>query len=151
MLSLKASVTTVFHFPIGRVWKALVDPQDVAQYMMGARMTTDWKEGSPIEWKGEWEGKAYEDHGKVLGVLEPDLLKYSHRSGSTTGTREEHIITIELRETAGVTHLRLTQDNNADQEACERAEKNWTMILDGLKKLLGEAPVPKPVVQGVEH
>ncbi len=135
-----ASVTTVMHERIDRVWKALLDPADIAKYMMGAQVDTDWQEGSPITWKGEWQGKSFEDHGRVLKVREPDLLKYSH----TGPDGSEHIVTIELKETAGSTHLRLSQDNNPTAKAKEHAEANWTTMLDGLKKLLGEAPVPPP-------
>jgi len=144
IMNLKASVTTVIHSTIDQVWEALVDPKDIAQYMMGVNVTTDWKEGSAIQWKGNWQGKDIEEQGRVLSVREPELLKYSHRSNGATGDPEEHIITIELQEAAGVTHLRLTQDNNASEEACAQAEKNWTLMLDGLKMMLGEAPMPKP-------
>ncbi|HMC98357.1 MAG TPA: SRPBCC family protein [Flavobacteriales bacterium] len=143
-----ARATAIIHEPVDRVWKALVDPEMIARYMMGAQVFSDWKEGSPIVWKGEWKGKAYEDHGQVLKVKEPELLKYSHRSGSDD-QGEEHTVTIELKEVAGVTHLRLTQDNNATEEARQHSEENWNRMLDGLKKVLGEAPVAKPEVPRV--
>jgi uncharacterized protein YndB with AHSA1/START domain len=140
-----AIVTTVIHSTIDRVWKALTDPEQIAQYMMGARVTTDWKEGSPITWQGEWQGKPFEDKGRVLIAREPELLKYGHTSGTAQRPEEEHIVTIELKEVGGVTHVRLTQDNNPTEEARKHSEENWTLMLDGLKKMLGEAPVPKPV------
>ncbi len=143
---IEAIVTTIIHAPIDRVWKALIDPEDIARYMMGARVNTDWVEGNPIHWSGEWKGKAFEDEGRVLKVREPDLLAYTHNSASADGTTEEHVVTIELKEVGGVTHLRLTQDGNATQTAREHAEANWTQMLDQLKKMLGEAPVPSPEV-----
>jgi len=138
-----ADVTTVIHEPIQRVWQALVDPELIAQYMMGAQVTTDWEEGSTIRWKGEWNGKAYEDKGHLIIVREPDLLKYTHVS--SLDPDKAHTITVQLKEVAGVTHLHLTQDNNISQQSCIAAEKNWRGMLDGLKKALGEAPVAKPV------
>lgn len=139
-----ATVTSVIHAPLERVWKALVDPADIANYMMGARVTTSWSEGSAIRWQGEWKGKPYEDTGRVLKVREPELLSYTHNSTGSDGDPQEHIITIELKETAGVTHLRLTQDNNRTEEERQHAEKSWTLMLDELKKMLGEAPVAAP-------
>ena len=141
-----AIATVIIHEPIDRVWKALVDPKDIARYMMGAQVTTTWKEGSPITWKGEWKGKPFEDTGRVLEVRQPDLLKYAHRSGNAPTAEEEHTVTIELKEVAGVTHVRLTQDHNATEEARAASEANWTAMLEGLKKLLGDAPVAKPEV-----
>lgn len=139
-----ADITTVIHEPIDRVWKALVDPEQIAQYMMGAKVVSDWKEGSSITWKGEWNGKPFEDHGKVVAVREPELLKYTHATGSSSAAESTHTVSIELKEVAGVTHLHLTQDNNASDDARAESEKNWNAMLQGLKKMLGEAPVAQP-------
>lgn len=140
---LVAEVIQVIHAPIERVWKALTDPADLARYMMGATVESDWQEGSPIVWKGEWKGKTFEDHGRVLQARAPELLKYVHTSGAG-GSQADHTVTIELKESGGVTHLRLTQDNNGSDEERAHAEENWRSMLDGLKKMLGEAPVPRP-------
>lgn len=144
--AITSNVTAIIHEPIARVWRALTVPEEIAQYMMGAQVTTGWKAGSTITWKGEWKGKTYEDTGRVLEVTEPHLLKYSHVSTTPAGAVKEHIITIELKEVGGATHLQLAQDNNATQEASDHAAENWTMMLDGLKKMIGEAPVAKPEV-----
>lgn len=137
-----AEVTTVIHDTIERVWRALVDPEMIASYMMGTNVTTDRKEGSPITWKGEWKGKAYEDSGELIIVREPELFKYTHVSGADP--EQAHTVTVELKEVGGVTHLHLTQDNNLTEESRRESEKNWTAMFDGLKKALGEAPVSKP-------
>ena len=47
--------------PVGKVWDALTNPEVIKQYMFGTNVISDWKEGSPIVWKGEWQGKKYED------------------------------------------------------------------------------------------
>ncbi|MEO8068990.1 MAG: SRPBCC family protein [Flavobacteriales bacterium] len=139
-----AKATTVIHEPIETVWKALLDPDMNAKFMMGARVITDWKEGSSIIWKGEWQGKPYEDRGTVIAVREPDMLKYTHNSGSGDNPGQQHTVVIELKEVAGITHVRVTQDNNADAEACAKSQKNWNTMLDAFKKAMGEAPVDKP-------
>ena len=56
------------------VWRALTDPAMVRQYMHGTNLQTDWTVGSPITWKGEWQGKSYEDKGTVLAVEPTKLL-----------------------------------------------------------------------------
>ena len=60
----KASVT--INAPSERVWDALVNPEAIKQYMFGTGVVTDWREGSPIIWQGEWQGRAYEDEGVIL-------------------------------------------------------------------------------------
>jgi len=49
-----------------KVWNALTNPELIRQYMFGTNVVSDWREGSPIVWKGEWQGTTYEDKGVIL-------------------------------------------------------------------------------------
>ena len=40
-----------------KVWDALVNPEKTKQYMFGCEAISDWKPGSPLLWKGSYEGK----------------------------------------------------------------------------------------------
>ena len=62
------------------VWAALTDPARIADWMMGAKVSTDWQVGSPITWQGEMNGTPYEDKGEVLEVDEPNRLSVTHYS-----------------------------------------------------------------------
>ncbi|HEX7264085.1 MAG TPA: SRPBCC domain-containing protein [Candidatus Dormibacteraeota bacterium] len=119
------------------VWSALTDPGKVKQYMHGTEMSTDWKEGSPISWRGEWKGKAYEDKGTVLAVEPQKVLQYTHWSpmgGSEDKPENYHTVTYRLDGDDGTTKLTLTQDNNATEEEAEKmANDNWGPVLQGLK------------------
>jgi len=119
------------------VWRALTDPAMVKQYMHGTNMQTDWTVGSPITWKGEWQGKTYEDKGTVVAVEPKKLLKVTHWSpmgGSEDKPENYHTVTYELAEHGKETILTLEQDNNPSQEAANTmAEQNWGPVLDGLK------------------
>jgi uncharacterized protein YndB with AHSA1/START domain len=121
------------------VWQALVDPQKVKQYMHGTNMETDWSVGSPITWKGEWKGQAYEDKGTVLDVKPQTFLKTTHWSpmgGSEDRPENYHTVTYELADHDGTTELTVKQDNNASQEEADSmAENNWGPVLEGLKKV----------------
>jgi uncharacterized protein YndB with AHSA1/START domain len=124
--------------PRAKVWDALTNPLKVKQYMHGTTMSTDWKVGSPITWKGEWQGQSYEDKGTVLAVELEKLLKTTHWSpmgGSQDKPENYHTVTYELAEQGGTTILTLTQDNNATQEEADKmAENNWGPMLQGLKE-----------------
>jgi uncharacterized protein YndB with AHSA1/START domain len=127
--------------PIDKVWNALVDPEIIKKYMFGATVTSDWIEGSKITWKGEWQGKPYEDKGKILQFEPRTRLQYSHFSpmeGKPDVPESYHIVTIDLVEKENQTFVSLKQDNNANEEAKDHSEKNWRMMLDSLKKLLEE-------------
>jgi len=131
----KKSVT--IDAPKAKVWDALTNPEKVKQYMHGTNMSTDWNEGSPIFWRGEWKGKSYEDKGTVLEVEPQRLLRYTHWSpmgGSEDKPENYHTVTYELTGDDGKTTLALTQDNNATQaEADNMAQNNWGPVLEGLK------------------
>src|SRR5207302_7972211 len=89
------------HAPIDAVWQALIDPMLVKQYMHGTNMQTTWEVGSPITWRGEWQGKTYEDKGTVLAVEPKKLLRITHWSpmgGSEDKPENYHMVTYELGE-----------------------------------------------------
>ena len=134
-----ANITITINAPATRVWEALVSPDQIKQYMFGTRVVTDWQEGSPIIWQGEWQGKAYEDRGTLLKIEPKRVLQYNHFSpltGQPDVPENYHTVTIELSPDRGQTRVTLSQDNNDSEEAREHAEKNWQMMLEDLKKLL---------------
>ena len=122
-----------------RVWDALTKADQVKQYMHGTDMSTSWKVGSAITWKGEWKGKPYEDKGKVLAVEPEHMLQYTHWSpmgGNEDRPENYHTVTYLLTGDDGRTKLTLTQDNNPSRDAAaEMAEKNWQPVLEGLKEV----------------
>jgi uncharacterized protein YndB with AHSA1/START domain len=125
--------------PLAKVWDALVNPEMIKQYMFGTNAVSDWKEGSPIVWKGEWEGKPYEDKGVILQLKPEHVLQYSHfspLSGQSDVPEHYHTVTIELSPKGTGTLLMLSQDNNSTEEDREHSEKNWGMMLTGFKKVL---------------
>jgi len=135
--NLVARAQTDIAAPAARVWQALVDAQAIEKYMFGTHVTSDWRVGSPITWKGEWQGKKYEDKGEILDVQPGRKLRYSHFSplaGLPDTPENYHDVTIELRGDEKVTQVALSQDNNADEKARAHSEKNWSMMLDGLKR-----------------
>jgi uncharacterized protein YndB with AHSA1/START domain len=136
MADLVATAETEIDAPPSRVWRALTDPDVIEQYMFGARVVTDWRPGSSIVWKGEYEGKAYEDKGEVLEVVPERKLKMTHFSplgGDDDVPENYHTLTYELEGANGATHVSLSQDNNPSQEAAEHSRANWEKMLAGLK------------------
>jgi uncharacterized protein YndB with AHSA1/START domain len=136
---LVAHASTTVQAPIAAVWDALVNPAVIKQYMFGADVTSNWKEGSPIVWKGEWQGKPFEDRGVILHLRPNRLLSYSHFSpleGKPDTPDNYHTVTVELSEQPGGTRISLSQDNNATEQTREHSEKNWNMMLAGMKKVV---------------
>jgi uncharacterized protein YndB with AHSA1/START domain len=104
-----------------------------------ANVISDWREGSPIVWKGEWQGKSYEDKGMILQLKPGRMIQCSHfspLSGLPEKPENYHTVTIKFSADGNQKHVSLNQDNNATEEARVHSEKNWGMMLSGLKKLL---------------
>src|SRR3989454_4974301 len=109
----KASVTV--DAPIAEVWKALITPEAIKEYMFGTTVISEWKEGSPIIWKGEWQGKSYEDRGVILQLKPGRTLQYTHFSplaGLPDTPENYHTVTIDLSAAGEQTRISLSQDNN---------------------------------------
>src|SRR6187549_1402420 len=66
------------------VWEALTSPDQVEKYFFGTRLTTDWRVGSPLTFRGEWKGQAYEDRGTVLAFDPPRSLSFNSWSSFST-------------------------------------------------------------------
>lgn len=136
---LMARVSTTINASSADVWQALVTPAAVKEYMFGATVTSEWVVGSPIAWKGEWQGRAYEDKGIILQVVPERLLEYSHFSplaGVPDVPENYHIVTVELSPDGGRTCVALSQDNNPTEQTRDHSERSWTMMLAALKLFL---------------
>jgi uncharacterized protein YndB with AHSA1/START domain len=122
-----------------RVWDAITKPELIKKYFFGTDTTSDFKKGSPIIYRGVWEGKSYEDKGTILEVEKEKILKHNYWSSfsGTEDTLENYAnITYKLSPHAGGTILSITQDNIKTEEAKAHSEKNWKMVLNSMKELL---------------
>ena len=149
-MSVQASqVRTTVKEPPSTVWKALTTPSTLKQFFFGSDISTDWRVGSPISFKGSWKGKPYEDKGNIQTFDRDQRLAFTHwspLSGMEDKPENYHVVSFDLRPTNGGTEVVLTQTNQNDAEPPtpenrQEYDKNWTMVLDGLKKAVeGAAP-----------
>ncbi|WP_395404324.1 SRPBCC domain-containing protein [Arthrobacter sp. UC242_113] len=122
-----------------RVWKALTDPVDIKEYFLGTNVASTWREGEPVTFEGEWQGKSYQDKGTVLEVRPNELLRISHYS-PLSGLPDEpdsyHTVEYGLEPVAEGTRVSITQGNNKSDEEAAESEKLWAMVLGNLKEYL---------------
>ena len=127
------------HATAASVWQALTNPEQIKQYLFGTEATSDWKQGSPITYKGEWQGKAYEDKGTIVDIIPEQRLHTTYWSGM--GGKEDKPenyanVIYDLKPEADHTTVTITQDNIDDEAGVKHMNENWGMVLDNLKKLL---------------
>jgi uncharacterized protein YndB with AHSA1/START domain len=134
-----ATASTTINAPAAKVWEAITNPVLIKKYFFGTDVVSDWKAGSPILYRGEWQGKPFEDKGQILQIEPEKLLVSTHwspMSGVPDLPENYHKVTYELSEKDGKTDVTIRQDNNASEEEKAHSEANWKAVLDGMKKLL---------------
>ena len=138
-LTLTKSIS--IHASKSKVWDALTKPELIKKYFFGTETITDWKVGSPILYRGEWEGKTYEDKGTVLAIEKEKLIKYSYWSSfSDKPDAPENYsnVTYTLKEGNGETIFTVVQEGIDDEEKLKHSEENWGVVMQGMKKMLEE-------------
>jgi uncharacterized protein YndB with AHSA1/START domain len=122
-----------------QVWSALTDPDKVQRYFFGSTVESSWDAGSPVIWRGEYEGRPFEDKGEVIESEPPRRLAMTHfspLSGAEDRPENYHHLAFELSHVGPVTHVRFTQDNNVSEQDAQHAAENWHTMLHGLKELV---------------
>lgn len=141
-----AHASVRIHAPASKVWGALTQPELIKRYFFGTEVQTDWKPGSPVSFKGSFQGKSYQDKGKVLECVPDQRLVHTYWSsmaGEPDRPENYKTVAYELKPEGEGTLLTLTQDHNASEDARAHSEQNWQQVLQGLKKVV-EQPGANP-------
>ena len=100
--------------PRKKAWLALTMPDLVKQWQYGSDLLTTWEIGTPIIFRNEWNGRVFEQKGKVLEFLPDSRLKYSlffPRPDLQDIPEHRIFMTYELTESEGVTSLLVRQED----------------------------------------
>lgn len=127
--------------PLDKVWEGLTNPEMIKNYFFGTLVTTDWRVGSPIYFRGEYQGKPYEEKGHILECIPRSHVTYSYWSGfSGLPDLPEHYqrVTYTLKEHEDGTELTIRQENLKEDTEAHKAhvKENWSYVMNGLKSLL---------------
>ena len=144
-LLIKNNIT--INAPEKKVWDVLTNPEQTKKYMFGCETVSDWKQGSTLEWKGNYEGKEMVFvKGKIVDIIPEKLLVYTTIDPNNAAMKDspENYLTVtyDLKEETGQTVLNVTQgDYNkvADGESRYKEAYNngegWNPILIEIKKI----------------
>ncbi len=133
----KASIT--INAPVADVWDSLVNPVIAKQYFWGAEVSSDWQVGSPITFRGEFNGNQYEEKGEILQFQPESLLQYSHWSDleDLPDVPENYRNwTFRLTKEGTMVSLTVTEDNIPTEKQKERSDEFWVGVLKTIKQLL---------------
>jgi uncharacterized protein YndB with AHSA1/START domain len=134
-----SSASIVVQAPREKVWDAITKPEIVKAYFFGTNLVTDWKVGSPLFFRGEWEGRAYEDRGTVLSFQPKQSLSFDYWS-SFSGLEDlpetRQIVRYDLEDTPEGVRLSIQQSNVDTQARADHSASTWQSVLTALKKLV---------------
>lgn len=121
------------------VWDALTDPEKTKKYFFNCKVSSRWKEGSPITFKGKmFIIMTIELKGRILKIKPEKLLKYTL---GNTHSDSFSIVTDKLTYKNGKTILAVTDDvgkGKGAEKRYKRSVKGWKKVLQGLKELVEE-------------
>lgn len=135
----EANATITIEASPARVWDALTNPAIIREYLFGTEVISDWKVGGEMIYRGEWQGKRYEDKGTILELVPEKRFVstfWSSMSGVPDLPENYNTVTWELSPADGGTHLSLTQDNNPTEESATHSTGNWKVVLETMKSIL---------------
>jgi uncharacterized protein YndB with AHSA1/START domain len=136
--------TIDIHAPASTVWNALTNPEETKKYMFGCEALSDWKEGSPLIWKGNFNGvELIAVKGTIRKIRPGQYLEYTvidPNNQKIPDLPENYlIVTLDLSEKDGTTTLNATQgDYNTVAEGADRYRHSvegggWQPILEAIK------------------
>ena len=121
------------------IWEALVKPEIAKEYFFGAEIVTDWKVGSAITFKGEFNGNRYEEKGVLLNVEPNAQLQYTHWSqfdGLPDTPENYRTWTFDITKKNGTTLLTISEDNIPTEKQKNRSDEFWREALLKIKQLV---------------
>jgi uncharacterized protein YndB with AHSA1/START domain len=124
--------------PIEKVWNVLTQPALVKKWQYGSDLITDCKVGSDIRFRTEWEGKCFEQWGKVLEIHPHHLIKYSlfaPRPGLEDKPENYFVMIYRLVKKKKYTSLEIIQEDNRTGAKQEAPQGEENPILSALKIL----------------
>jgi uncharacterized protein YndB with AHSA1/START domain len=139
MSDLSTTTSITIDASVDDVWKALTTPELIRQWFFGVDTETDWKVGSPLVHRGEYQGKPYVDKGEIVRFDPPKLVVHTHwsdLSGKPDSPEYYQEVSWALSERDGATELTISERNLPSEEAKAVSEQGWKTVLNNLKDLL---------------
>ncbi|MCW7461406.1 SRPBCC family protein [Leptospira limi] len=142
--TLKIEFNIFIHSNVKKIWNLLVTPDSIKEYLYGTETISNWTIGSDIRFKGEWDGKTYEDKGTILNLEFQKELKYTYLSsfsGMPDLPENYSVIAMNLVEKKEGVVLRLCQTGFFSEEQQKHSEENWREILEKIRMLAEDRSV----------
>ncbi|MDX6190336.1 SRPBCC family protein [Flavobacterium sp. Fl-318] len=131
--------TIVFNAPIEKVWAALTQPVLVKQWQYESDLITDWKIGSEIRFRNEWDGHVFQQWGTILELVHHKKIKYSlffPRPGLEDKPENYFLMTYLLTQEDQKVKLEIIQEDKREGAVQEEPQGEESPILQSLKAVV---------------
>jgi uncharacterized protein YndB with AHSA1/START domain len=122
-----------------KVWDALTKPELVKKWQYGSDVLTDWKVGSEIRFRVEWDSKVFEQWGKILEVIPNELIKYSlffPRPDLEDKEENYFIMSYHISELENAVRLEIIKEDNRPGAVKEKESTEENPVLIALKEII---------------
>lgn len=136
----------VINAPASKIWDALTNPEQTRKYMFGCAAVSDWSPGSPLLWKGVFDGKeivAVKGHIKEIEKNERLVYTVFDPNSTIEDVPENYTtVTCTLIPQGNQTRLTVSQGDFATVAEGERRYNDslegggWSSILEKIKEIL---------------
>ena len=137
----------IIHAPVARVWNALTNPEETKKYMFGCEALSEWTVGSPLVWKGNFNGvELVAVKGNIVDIHPGTYLAYTtfDPNSALPDVPENYVtVTYTLTSSGGDTIFDVTQGDFSTVADGERrytetynGGEGWNPILQEIKKLV---------------
>jgi len=137
------NISTIrIHAPIEKVWNALTDPELVKLWQYGSVLSTSWTVGDDIRFTTAWDGKLFEQWGKIIAIKKNQSLSYSlfaPAPGIEDKPENYFIMHYLLTESDNGTVLKIIQEDDRPNAVQEEPQGEENPVLKGLKDLVESA------------
>ena len=149
--NLTVTSTITIHATAAKVWDALTNPEQTKKYMFGCETVSDWQPGSPLLWRGNFNGtELVAVKGNIVAIEPPFYLEYTvidPNNPAIPDIKENYLtVTYSLNENGSDTILTVKQSGfETAAEGQKRYEETynngegWNPILVQIKKIVEEA------------
>ena len=129
----------LINIPPKDLWAVLTESKFTRVYMFNCSVNSDWKIGSPITWKGNYQGYDAYQKGEILDIKPFELLKYStfDPNFGLADKAENYIhVSYLLNESNGKTELTIINETfDGDEQRMEHIMQGWNMVIGKIKEV----------------
>jgi len=117
------------------IWRALTEPEFTRRYWNGRLVESDWRVGSPVTIRHDYDDGVDSLGGMVITADRPRRLSYGV---------PPNVVTFELTDHADVVKLTVIHEG-LDDVGVASVSEGWAFIVSNLKTLLESGrPLPMP-------